>query len=39
VVGGVGRGACGEFWDSIGNVNEVTNKINLKRNVNKQNNQ
>jgi hypothetical protein len=28
VGGGVGRGACGDFWDSIGNVNEINTQIN-----------
>jgi hypothetical protein len=23
VGGGVGGGACGDFWDSIGNVSEI----------------
>jgi hypothetical protein len=29
---GVGGGACGDFWDSIGNVNEINtpkNKLDI----------
>jgi hypothetical protein len=33
---GLGRGACGDFWDSIGNVNEINTQLK-KRNVNEEN--
>ena len=31
VGGGVGGGACGDFWDSIGNVNEINTQLKKRK--------